>query len=294
MDTVRIMVSRHASFYSPLLVAIAGPFLKQQNIQAEYSISTPQLSVPKALRGGLVELGQLTVSSSWADMEQDWPNDLWHFAQINCRDGFFLVSRNEHSDFRWHDLKGKQILVDHLGQPLAMFKYACHKQEIDYTDVEVINCGEPHEMIAAFKAGTGDYIHLQGPFAQQLEFEKIGHVVAALGESIGPVAFSSLVTTKDWLETDLSRRFTGAYALAREYARNQSAEEIADIIADYFEDVGKDALVQSIRDYHRLGCWNGDLAISEMDYQGSLQVFLHSEVISRNHPYRCVVALPPS
>ena len=54
-------------------------------------------------------------------------------------------------------------------------------------------------MIEAFKRGEGDYIHLQGPAPQQLEHDGHGHIVTALGDAIGPCAFSSLAATRDWL-----------------------------------------------------------------------------------------------
>ena len=62
---------------------------------------------------------------------------------------------------------------------------------------------------------TGDYIHQQGPAPQQLEHDGVGHVVASVGEAIGPVAFSSLAATRDWLRTDAAHRFMRAYRKAR-------------------------------------------------------------------------------
>ena len=51
-------------------------------------------------------------------------------------------------------------------------------------------------MEQAFRSGQGDYVHLQGPSAQQLASEGVGHVVAWPGKSIGPVAFSSLAASQ--------------------------------------------------------------------------------------------------
>jgi NitT/TauT family transport system substrate-binding protein len=70
-------------------------------------------------------------------------------------------------------------------------------------------------MDAAFRKGEGDYIHQQGPAPQQLEHDKVGHVVASVGEAIGPCAFSSLAATRQWLATDAATRFTRAYRKAR-------------------------------------------------------------------------------
>ena len=55
-----------------------------------------------------------------------------HFAQINEMDGFFLTGRDADPDFTWDKLEGAEIVLFNGGQPLAMFKYACHKAGIDY------------------------------------------------------------------------------------------------------------------------------------------------------------------
>ena len=44
----------------------------------------------------------------------------------------------------------------------------------------------PGRWTRAFRKGEGDYIHQQGPAPQQLEHDKVGHVVASVGEAIGP------------------------------------------------------------------------------------------------------------
>src|SRR5207302_11181641 len=40
-DRLRIMVSRHSAFYSPLISTIASGFLEREGLQAEYSILGP-------------------------------------------------------------------------------------------------------------------------------------------------------------------------------------------------------------------------------------------------------------
>src|SRR5687768_17658096 len=42
-------------------------------------------------------------------------------------------------------------------------KYALHKQGVDYVRLDAIDAGAPEAMVAAFREGQGDYIHLQGP-----------------------------------------------------------------------------------------------------------------------------------
>jgi hypothetical protein len=54
-------------------------------------------------------------------------------------DGFFLTGRAADAAFTWDKLKGKRVLVDHGGQPLAMFKYACHKRGLDFKAITAVD-----------------------------------------------------------------------------------------------------------------------------------------------------------
>ena len=79
------------------------------------------------------------------------------------------------------------MIIDHGGQPMAMFKYACFKRGLDFKAIEAIDAGSTDKMIAAFRNGEGDFIHLQGPAPQQLEHDKVGHIVAAARRCHRPV-----------------------------------------------------------------------------------------------------------
>ena len=142
---------------------------------------------------------QSAPSQGFGPLEQGKKPPAVHFAQINEKDGFFLTGRSPDKAFSWDKLKGKKVIVDHGGQPLAMFKYACFKSGLDFKAIQAIDAGSTEKMIAAFRKGDGDYIHLQGPAPQQLEHDGVGHIVAALGDAIGPCAFSSLAATREWL-----------------------------------------------------------------------------------------------
>lgn len=293
MTQIHIMVSRHSAFYSPLIAAIGAGFLQQQGLEPTYSIMTPQKSVPDGLADGSVHVGQLSVAASWGPMEKGEPNTVMHFAQINERDGFFIAGREPVDDFTWDKLRGRDVLVDHFGQPLAMFKYAAHKMGLDYGAINAIDAGDVPEIERAFYEGRGDYVHLQGPAPQQMERDGVAHVVASVGEAIGPVAFSSVVATREWLETDMALAFMAAYRQARDYVNSASAEEIAQSEADFFKGIDTEAVAAAIKFYQQLGCWNPDVHISQAQYDVALDVFLHSGLITKRHEYEEVVVPPP-
>lgn len=288
------MFSRFSAFYSPLIATQAAGLLRAEGLDAEFSVAGAGSSPQAGLRDGSLDLIQSAPSASFAPLERGEILDLAHFAQINQRDGFFLAARAPDTAFTWAKLAGARVLLDHGAQPLAMFKYALHRQGVDYGALDVVDAGGPEAMQAAFRAGEGDYVHLQGPAPQRLEAEGVAHVVASVGEAIGPVAFSSLCARRDFLETDMARAFTAAYARARTWVRQTPAARVAEAEAGFFEKVDREALTRAISAYQRLGCWDGPLEIPRDAYEVTLDVFEHSGLITRRHPYDAVVTSPPA
>jgi NitT/TauT family transport system substrate-binding protein len=216
-----------------------------------------------------------------------------HFAQINEKDGFFLTGRAPDPAFSWDKLRGKRVLVDHGGQPLAMFKYACHKRGLDFGAIQAVNVPSDR-MDAAFRSGEGDFVHLQGPGPQALQHDGVGAIVASVGDAIGPCAFSSLVATREWLGTDAARRFMRAYRKARAWVLESHAAAIAEAQAGFFPAIERAVLTQTIADYQRLGCWTPHVEITRPAFDTALDVFQHSGLITKRHRYEDVVAAPPA
>jgi NitT/TauT family transport system substrate-binding protein len=196
MSRIHIRVTRHSAFYSPLIMTLAGGYLRGEGLEPSYDVVTPTLTVADGIRDGTVQVAQSAPATHFGFLERGETSPHMHFAQINERDGFFLVGRRLEPDFSWPHLLGKSVVADHFFQPLAMFRYALHRQGIDASRLRLIDAGDVEAIDRAFRAGQGDYVHLQGPAAQQLEQDGVGHVVAAVGEAIGPVAFSSLCAAR--------------------------------------------------------------------------------------------------
>jgi len=293
MTTINIMAMRHSAFYSPLLITIAGGFLQDEGLDHTYTVATPDNPVNDALRSGRAHLSQSAVATSFAGLEQGETCDIVHFAQINDRDGFFLAGREPEPDFQWKNLVGREVLVDHLFQPLAMFRYALHKQGIDESQITMIDAGGVDAIDKAFREGRGDYVHQQGPAPQQMEHDGVAHVVASIGNVIGPVAFSSLCATRDWLETDMALAFMRAYRRARQFVIDASAEEISAREASFFPGINEKVLTKTISTYKALGCWTPNPVINLSSYETLLDVFQHSGLITKRHAFDRCVTPPP-
>lgn len=291
-DPLHIEFTRFSAFYSPLVATIAGGFLRDAGFAATHAVSAPGKSAIEGLIAGTVHVAQSAPSQAFGPLEKGQTPPALHFAQINEMDGFFLTGRQPDPSFSWKKLEGKRVILDQGGQPLIMFKYACHKAGIDFARIEAVHLPSP-EMEPAFRRGEADYISLQGPAPQQLAHDGVGHVVASVGKAMGPCAFSSLAATPSFLASEQARRFMQAYRKARAWVIATPAEDVARVEASFFPGIALPALTTCIATYQKLGNWTPHVEITRAAWDATNDVFLHGGHITRRHPYEAAVAAPP-
>jgi NitT/TauT family transport system substrate-binding protein len=291
---ISIEFTRFSAFYSPLIATIAGGFLKEQGLEPKYSVSAPGKSAIASLLDGSAHVVQSAPSQGFTPLEQGKTPPALHFAQINEKDGFFLTGRSADPAFSWSKLAGKKVIIDHGVQPMAMFKYACFKRGLDFKAITPVDAGSTDKMIAAFRKGEGDFIHLQGPAPQQLEHDGAGHIVASLADAIGPCAFSSLAATREWLASDMAKRFMTAYRKARTWLISTPAAEVTRAEASFFPDIAPEVLTATIATYQKLGNWTPHVEITRPAWEATVDIFQHAGLITKRHKYEDVIAAPPA
>ena len=292
MASIHIMAVRHSAFYAPLLLTIKGGYLETQGLQPTYTVATADNPVDKNLLAGTAHLSQSAPAVSFSALEHNEPIEIVHFASINERDGFYLTSREPLENFQWSDLEGRDVLVDHLFQPHATLRYAMFLNGVDFDRMNAIDAGDVGQMDRAFRNGQGAFVHQQGPAPQQLEKDGVGHLAASVGEAIGPVAFSSLCATREWLQTDMAQAFVTAYQRAMNDIVDMPASWIAVKIQDFLPDIDQDVLIKTLDDYKKLNTWNADISIKTGSYDKLLKIFLHSGFISKAYPMTSCVVKP--
>lgn len=289
MTPLNLMVYRHSAFYSPILAGIGGGFFAREGFAPTYTVMPPGREVGEMLASGEIHVSQASVSSAWSWLERGAQPPFRLFATLNRRDGFLVAARRPDAEFRWDKLLRGAFVYAHGGQPQAMLAYALHLEGVDLSQVQGLDRGGPVEAMAAFAAGDGDYFHEQGPYPQQLEAQGIASIVASTGSVIGPVAFSGLAATPAWLARSDLPAFLRAFGAAREWAQRTASEDVAGAVQAYFPQIHTGALTKSIAFYQRLGCWGGALDIPQSEYEVTLDVFEHSRLLTRRHPYEQVV-----
>ncbi len=293
MTQINIQFTLFSAFYSPLIMTFAGGFLRDEGLEANWSVSPPGVSAIAAVENGTAHVVQSALSQGFRPLSRGESPGAVHFAQVNEMDGFFISGREIDYDFVWSRLEGAEVITFDGGQPLAMFRYACHKAGVDADRIHYIQPGDAAAMDRAFREGQGQYIQQQGPFPQQLEIDGVGHILFQEGNLIGPCGFSSLAARREWLETDMARAFTRAYRKTRLYLNQESAKELARIEKPYFPDIDEEALERCIETYQMLGCWSPHVEITPAAYEVILDVFEHFGTLKERYDYDQVCALPP-
>lgn len=294
MAKINIQFTLFSAFYSPLISTMSGGFLQEEGLEPEWSVAPPGGTAIDALVDGSAHVVQSALSASFGDLNKGNTPPAVHFAQINEMDGFFITAREPDPDFSWKKLEGAEMLVLNRGQPLAMFKYACHKAGIDFDKINAIDAGGVADVDKAYREGQGYYVHQQGPAPQQLEADGVGHVVAQVGKPIGPCGFSSLAATREWLETDMAQAFMRAYRKTRAYMNDTPAAEIAKAEKSYFPNIDEDVLASCIAAYQQLGCWSRHVEITKPAFEAILDIFSYNGIISTRYGYDQVCVSPPA
>ncbi len=283
------MSLRHSAFYTPYLLTMGAGLLKQQGLKHHYTVATPNNTVENCINNGSADVSQYAVAASFGLLESGTKSNLIHFAQINQKDGFFIVARHPQAPFKWQDLVGKKVLVDHLFQPLATLSYVLHQHGLSLNDVDVIDAGNVEQMEQHFKDGHGDYMHTQGPTAQKLAVGLSAQIQTTVGEALDDIAFSSLCCHKNEVNTPKIQAFLVAYKQAIQMAVNLPATQLANLVGQFFKQDDTFLLIETIHYYQQMGCWSKNHRISQSSFDNLQEVFLFNKLIKQKFDYKQLI-----
>jgi NitT/TauT family transport system substrate-binding protein len=285
--------ARPTIFYAPLIATVTQGFLKKHGVEATFHW-LGAMPLLEGLRGGTVDVIQSAVSSYWTLSDRGETNIPVHIAEINRRDGFFLVRRGEGAAFDWKQLEGKTIVAELGGQPAHMLRYAMSYNKVDTAKVQLVDGGTGAALRAAFRSGTADFAHFQGATAQQVELDGECKIVASVGAAMPEVSFSSVCCLPQCVNGPIYRPFLTAFAQAKAWAHSAPARAVAENVAPQFSDESLDAMVKAVQAYQRLGCWSGPLGISRAHYNQALTVFRAAGAVKGDYAFEKACIPPPT
>ncbi len=294
--TLRIAEAARSVFYIPILATVEAGFLAKEGYTGILG-TEPGKGVDrfKQLNQGTVDvLGNApTLNFLW--LEQKLGGDMpVQVAAVNQRDGFFLIRRNAEKDFKWKDLEGAELVTSNFSlQPLASLRMCLSKvSDVDMAEIRLLDdYADMASAAEAFRAGAGDVAHLQEPFASILIEGGVGFLAVSVGESLGPLAFSSLAMSRKFLKerADAAEAFMRAYYATLCWIDASTAEEIVSVTGGLFQEMSSEVLIRSVKNYKAIGCWRPDPVISRESYERMVDMWMLSGYMQTRYDFEDVV-----
>ena len=262
----------HSIFYAPQYVAIEEGYFAEEGLDLTLVTGFGADKVLTALISGEADIGFMGAEASIYAYQEGATDPAVNFAQLTQRAGNFLVAREEMSDFKWEDLKGKKVLGGRKGgMPEMVFEYILKKNGIDpQKDLTIDQSIDFGSTAAAFSGDTSsDFTVEFEPSATALEKEGAGYVVASLGVDSGYVPYTSYSAKTSYMEKnpEIIQKFTDALQKGMEYVQTHTPEEIAKVIAPQFAETDLDTVTTIVKRYYDQDTWKSNLIFEKESFE---------------------------
>ncbi len=261
--TIELNEVTHSVFYAPLYVAIENGYFAEEGLKVNLTNGGGADKSMTAVLSGSAQIGLMgpeTVIYVHNQGKSDLPKV---FGQLTQRDGAFLVSRNSEPDFKWEDLRGKEILAGRRGGVPAMtFEYILNQMGMENNKDFTLNFDVQFNlMTSAFLSGTADYCTVFEPTASEYQAAGKWHIVASVGEKGGEIPYTSFIALDSYLKNNKEevKSFIKGLKKAFEFIDTHTEKEVAEAIVKQFPSTTIDSIEASIISYKKINAWRSDM-----------------------------------
>ena len=224
---ITVMEPFHSVFYAPHYVALHLGHFKAEGFDVTTRTGASSAGTTRALIEGSaqISLGGLMRSLDIADRGGRL---LPHFAEVNSRNGFFLIGRQP-AGFAWPNIVGRTVIsFTGAPTPYQSMLTVLRREGVDPARVTFVRDLSPADAVVAFRAGRGDFIEVGQPTAEMLLDDGF-HLAMSMGDATGPVPFSSYMTLPDRLrhEPELIVAFTRAVYRTQRWIATHDAKAVS-------------------------------------------------------------------
>ena len=280
----------HSIFYAPQYVAIEKGYFAEEGIDLELVTGFGADKTMTAVLSGEADIGFMGSEASIYVYNQNPDDYIVNFTQ---RAGNFLVARETMPDFKWEDLKGKDVLGGRKGgMPQMVFEYILKKNNLDpATDLHIDQSIDFGSTAAAFSGGQGDFTVEFEPGATTLEKEGKGYVVASLGVDSGYVPYTAYSAKQSYLKAhpEVIQGFTNALQKGMDYVQSHTPEEIAQVIAPQFAETDLADITTIVTRYYEQDTWKDNLIFEEKSFELLQDILAEAEELESRVPYEALV-----
>ena len=260
----------HSVFYAPQYAAIALGYFEEEGLQVELVNGEGADKVMTSVISGQVDIGLAGPEASIYVYNEGKEDYAKVFAQLTACDGSFLVGREADSDFSYEKLKGTHVIAGRKGGvPYMTLEYLLGQHGVTPENTNLDNSIQFSMMGSSFASGVGDYVTLFEPTATEFELTGQGHILASIGEDSGEIPYTAYFANKSYMEenSDVISAFTRAIYKGQQYVANANAEDVANLIVDFFPDTDVSVLTKVVERYRDIGAWATDPVLEQDSFE---------------------------
>lgn len=293
LKTIELNEVTHSVFYAPLYLAIENGYFEQEGLKINLTNGGGADKSMTAVLSGEADIGLMgpeTVIYVYNQEKADYPKV---FGQLTQKDGAFLVSRKAEPDFKWTDLKGKEILAGRKGGVPAMtFEYILNQLNMENgIDFNLNFDVQFNLMTSAFLSGTADYCTVFEPTASEYQASGKWHIVASVGEAGGEIPYTSFIALGSYIKNNQEtlESFMKAIKKSYQFIENSTELQVAEAIVKQFPSTTITSIETSIKSYKSINAWKTNLQATEESFTRLQDIMENANELTNRVPFNKIV-----
>ena len=294
-ETTKIKMNEvtRSVFYSPQYVAINNGYFKDYGIEIDLTTGQGADAVMTSVLSGESQIGFAGPEASIYVYNEGKEDYTQVFAQLTKRDGSFLVSKEKIENFDWNMLKGKTVIPGRKGGvPYMTLEYVIKQHGLKPGKDLILDDSIKFDLMAsAFTSGDADFVTLFEPTASNIQKLGKGYIVASVGKESGEIPYTAYFAKKSYIENneETIQNFTNAIYKGQKWVQEHTAEEIAEVIQDFFPDTDLDLLATAIQSYKDIDAWNDTPVLKQESFDKLQEVISEAGELTQKAPYEKIV-----
>ena len=268
--TIKVNQVTNSIFYAPLYVAINNEYFKDEGYNVELTTAEGSNTTNVALMTGSADIGLMGPEQnvySYVNGDTNYPIV---FGQLTKRDGSFLISRTNETNFDWKNLAGKHIIAGRKGgSPAMSLQMALEKNGYNIaTDLTFDTSIAFANIAGSFLSGVGDYMTLFEPAASEFVKTKKGYIVASVGAESGEIPFTCFSANKSYIQKnpEVIIAFLKAIQRGLNFIKTAKIDDVVNSIAPSFSGSSKQSLKVGLQNYIDNDAWNSSPVMNKTSF----------------------------
>ena len=269
-NVIRLSEVTHSTFYAPLYVAINNGYFEEEGLEIQLTSGEGADKVMASITSNSVDVGFCGPEAVIYCKVNGQKNHPLVFAQLTKRDGAFLVSKENLTNFSWNDLVGKRVLAGRKGGVPAMtFQYVLNQNGIQLNQLYFDTSVAFANMAGVFQSDeTVDFTTLFEPTASQVVANGKGYIVASIGVESGEIPYTVFCSSKNFIEKNPEKikKFIRALVKGVNYVKNNDPLTVATALSPSFGGISIEDLKTTIESYVIIDAWSSSPVMNESSF----------------------------